>query len=329
MTADGHGGLLSVSLKSSSTRFQALPMNRIILLTDYQDRFSGKWAAVPYRSGMDKGRLAQHFLEAGFEAEFLSYPQVDLRTRSFEGEIIIYTSSEDHELYYKSFVEDIIYGLELQGARLLPPFRYLRAHHNKVFMEILRDLMPIPGIKNIRSKYFGTLEDVKQMNPIGWSEMVIKGSAGASSEAVRKASNKKQLIKWAKKLSRTRHWWNDIWDLGRSFKHRGYKRESRHRKKFVVQNYVSGMKRDWKVLVFGKKYYFLERRPRKGDFRASGSGLISYPDQVPKGLLDFACQFYDALNLPFLAMDLGFDGDQFYLIEFQALYFGNHRILGP
>jgi len=152
----------------------------------------------------------------------------------------------------------------------------------------------------------------------------IKGSAGASSEAVRKASNKKQLIKWAKKLSRTRHWWNDIWDLGRSFKHRGYKRESRHRKKFVVQNYVSGMKRDWKVLVFGKKYYVTERIPRRGDFRASGSGLFSHIDQVPKGLLDFACKFYEALNLPFLSMDLGFDGNQFCLIEFQALNFGTH-----
>lgn len=301
-------------------------MKRIILLVDYQYRFSYKWAAVPYKSGMDKDLLAQNFADSGFEAEFLSYSQIDFRARSFQGENVLYTSSEDPGLFYKSFVEDVIYGLELQGARLIPPFKYLRAHHNKVFMEIQRDLLPINGIKNIRSKYFGTLEDVKRMGPIGQSEMVIKGSSGASSEAVRKASNGKQLVKWAKKLSRTGDWPYHIWDLGRSFKHRGYRRESRHRKKFLVQNYVSGMKGDWKVLAFGKNYFVLERRARRGDFRASGSGLISYPDQVPKGLLDFARQFYDALNLPFLAMDLGFDGDQFYLIEFQALYFGTHTL---
>ena len=301
-------------------------MKRIVLLTDYQNRFSGKWAAVPYRSGMDKDRLAQYFREAGFEAEFLSYSQIDFRARSFRGENIIYTSSEDPGLFYKSFVEDIIYGLELQGAKLIPPFKYLRAHHNKVFMEILRDLMPISSIKNIKSQYFGTLEDVKLMGPLGQSEMVVKGSSGASSEAVYKASNGKQLATWARKLSQTGDWWYHIWDLGRSFKHRGYRRESRHRKKFLVQKYVPGMERDWKVLVFGKKYYILERRPRRGDFRASGSGIISYPEHVSEGLLDFARQFYDAMNLPFLAMDLGHDGHQFYLIEFQALHFGTHTL---
>jgi len=281
---------------------------------------------VPYRSGLDKERLVQHFTQAGFEVEFLSYPEVDLRTRSFEGENILYTSSEDPGLFYKSYVEDIIYGLELQGARPIPPFKYLRAHHNKVFMEILRDLMPIPEVKNIRSRYFGTLEDVKQINPVSPSEMVIKGSAGASSEAVCKASNGEQLVKWAKRLSRTRDWRYHMWDLGRSLRHRGYKRESRHRKKFLVQNYVPGMSKDWKVLVFGRKYYVLERRPRKGDFRASGSGLIHYPDRLPNGLLDFAWRFFTELDLPFLGMDVGFDGSQFYLLEFQALHFGTHTL---
>jgi glutathione synthase/RimK-type ligase-like ATP-grasp enzyme len=164
------------------------------------------------------------------------------------------------------------------------------------------------------------------MSPESKSEMVIKGSSGASSEAVRKASNSKQLVNLAKKLSRTGNWPYHIWDLGRSFKHRGYKRESRHRKKFLVQDYVRGINGDWKVLAFGKKYYVLKRSPRKGDFRASGSGLIAYPDQVPRELLDFARHFYEALSLPFLAMDLGFDGDQFYLIEFQAVYFGTHTL---
>jgi glutathione synthase/RimK-type ligase-like ATP-grasp enzyme len=273
---------------------------------------------------MDKKRLAQHFQEAGFKVEFITYSQIDFRTRSFKGENILYTSSEDAGLFYKSYIEDIIYGLELQGARLLPPFKYLRAHHNKVFLEILRDLLPILCIKNIKSRYFGTLEDLKWMDPIGQSEMIIKGSAGASSEAVRKASNGKQLFQWAKKLSRTTDWRYEIRDLVRFFRHRGYKRESRHRKKFVVQNYVSDMKRDWKVLVFGKKYYVTERRPRKNDFRASGSGIFSHIDQTPEGLLDFAKEFYEAMNLPFLSIDMGFDGDQFCLIEFQALNFGTH-----
>jgi len=275
---------------------------------------------------MDKDRLRQQFMKAGFEAEFLAYPEIDLRRRSFAGENILYTSSEDLGLRYKSYVEDVVFGLELQGARLLPPFRFLKAHHNKVFMEILRDILTLDEIKNIRSRYFGTLEDAKRTGWKDGSELVIKGSSGASSEEVYKARNQREFFKWARKLSRVSDWRGYLWDLGRAIRHPGYQRESRHRKKFLVQNYVPGMSKDWKVLVFGRKYYVLERRPRKGDFRASGSGLIHYPDRLPNGLLDFAWRFFTELDLPFLAMDVGFDGSQFYLLEFQALYFGTHTL---
>jgi len=301
-------------------------MKRILLITDYQDRFSSKFSATPYRSGMDKEQLAAYFLDSGFKAEFLPYSMIDFRKQSFKDEIVLYTSSEDSGLVYKSFLEDIIYGLELQGARLIPPFKYLKAHENKVFMEILKDLMPIPEIKNIRSEYFGTLEDLKRVDMSGQSEIVLKGSAGSSSDAVRKASSKKQLIRLATKLSRTRDWRYHIWDFGRSFKHRGYRRESRHRNKFLVQNFVPGMDCDWKVLVFGKKYYLLERKVRRNDFRASGSGRFSYPNQVPNGLLDFTHQLFDYLELPFLSLDIGFDGNQFYLLEYQTLHFGTYTL---
>lgn len=47
---------------------------------------------------------------------------------------ILNTSSEDNGYHYKDYIEDIILGLYLQGAILLPEYKYLRANNNKVYM---------------------------------------------------------------------------------------------------------------------------------------------------------------------------------------------------
>jgi hypothetical protein len=86
------------------------------------------------------------------------------------------------------------------------------------------------------------------------------------------------------------------------------------------------MPNDWKILIFGSKYYILERKVRKKDFRASGSGNFSYPDNVPDGLLDYSKLIFDKLNIPFLSLDIGYDDNDFYLIEFQTLHFGTVTI---
>jgi len=59
----------------------------------------------------------------------------------------------------------------------------------------------------------------------------------------------------------------------------GYVKRSLHRRKFVVQNFIGGLTHDYKVLAYGKKYYVVRRDNRPGDFRASGSGLLSWPEE--------------------------------------------------
>ncbi len=44
---------------------------KIILLTDYKDRFTSKWSAKPYCSGMDKEIINNEFNKRGFTVEFL------------------------------------------------------------------------------------------------------------------------------------------------------------------------------------------------------------------------------------------------------------------
>ena len=302
-------------------------MNKeLIFIVDFNNRFSSKWAAKPYRSGMDKALLKSEFEKLGIDIQFMPYYDIDFRDKSFfENKVFLYTSSEDKNLYYKSYIEDIILGLEMIGAEIIPSYKYLRAHHNKTFMEIMRDVSDFDN-KDIKSKYFGTFEDFKKNAKNLDYPLVLKSAFGATSKTVTLINSVKQGLKKTKQFSRSKSLFYDIRDILRRIRHKGYIMESTHRKKFIVQNLIAGMDRDYKILVFGKKYFVLERRVKKNDFRASGSGLIAYTKELPEGMLDYAKQFFEYQNLPFFAMDVAFNGTGFTLIEFQALYFGTHTL---
>ena len=299
-------------------------MRKIFLITDYKKQFGSKQRAEFYMSGFNKKLLSQRFEDLGYDAEYIEFTDVDFRAGDFNNQLVNYTSSEDPGLHYKNYIEDIIYGLHLHGAILLPEYKYLRATNNKVFMEILRDLSNLTEIKNIRTRTFGTVAELERRAEDG--SFVIKPSAGAMSRGVLLSKNKNELIRKAKKISRTRFLYSELWDLKNKIKHRKYIPHSLYRSKFIVQNFVQPLDNDWKVLVYGDKYYALNRKTRKNDFRASGSGLFHYSKELPEGLLDFARIIYKAMNVPQLSMDIAYDGREYYLLEFQAVYFGTKTL---
>jgi len=301
-------------------------MKKIYLLTDYKGFFGSKHSAVPYRSGMDRELLRKYFEDKGYTAKFLPFCDVDPANTSFKGQYVLYTSSEDKDYHYKTYIEDICYALQLQGAIVIPEYKYLRANNNKVFMELLRDLCDLQIIKNLKARHFGTIEELKERAKAIEGKQVVKAAEGAMSKYVFLADDQDELLSRAKKISRTRSLFSEIWDFGRSLKRRGYIRESKHRKKFLVQPFVPNLPADWKILIYGKKYYLLHRQTRKNDFRASGSGRFSYSENLPDGMLDFAEKVFDSLNVPNLSLDVVFDGKEFYLMEFQAVYFGTTTI---
>jgi len=301
-------------------------MKKIFILTDYKGHFGSKHNAVPYRSGMNKELLKKYFEESNFEVNFLEFSEIDFRKMNFKDKYVLYTSSEDIGYHYKDYIEDIILGLHLQGAILIPEYNYLRANSNKVFMEILRDQMNLDSIKNIKSHHFGTIEELDDRIDEFTFPVVIKSAAGAMSSGVRLAHNKKELIKIAKRLSRTKYLYDELWDYGRSIKHKGYIRESKYRKKFIVQNFIPELENDWKIVIYDKKYYILYRGIRDNDFRASGSGKFIFKEMIPDGILDFAEEIFNYFDVPNFSIDIAFNGNNFYLLEFQAVYFGTTTI---
>lgn len=303
-------------------------MDKIIyIVTDYKNNFGSKFTASPYRSGFDKDLLKKLFEEEGYHIDFLA-PSVlsNSDLRAFNNKIVLYTSQEDDELFYKSFLEDLIYSMELSGAIVIPSFALFHAHENKVFFEMIRKSSGIPPLNNFLTYWFGTYDEFKFACDKLSFPIVIKTYFGSMSRGVFLANNKSEAQKLVKKITRTNNLYLKIWDTIRFYKHKGYVRESWNRKKFILQEYIPGLTNDYKVLIYGSKYYVLERENKKGDFRASGQGNLSFIKELPAGLLDFSEKCFVVFASPQASFDIGFNGKDFFLFEAQFVYFGTYTI---
>ncbi len=293
---------------------------KIYLITDYRGGFYSSIRNIENMYSMDVELLCRYFAEQDCELIVMSFADVDFREQNYSGKWVLYQSSEDPGLCYKSYIEDIVLGMHLQGARLIPPFNMLRAHHNKVFMEILRDLSPLKQLKTIRTKCYGIFEEFAQADTS--YPCVMKPASGACSKGVVLVNNKADKTKYGKKLSRVRYFLPDLKERIKRIYRRGYVPRSLHRGKFIVQNLISGLSGDYKVLVYDDKYYVLHRQTRKNDFRASGSGLFRWPEETPTELLDFAREIFLSFDVPFVSLDIACNGDNYHLLEFQFLSYG-------
>jgi glutathione synthase/RimK-type ligase-like ATP-grasp enzyme len=301
----------------------------INILIDYKNRFQYKCGSIPYRSGMDKLMLQKYFKEKGYTVKFFHFSEINFNTMNFKEQIVLYTSSEDIGYHYKSYIEDIILGLQLQGAILIPDYKYLRANNNKVFMEILRKIIGNPELDSLKSSHIGVISDLKkslffQNDEFGY---VIKTAEGAMSRGVSLAKNYKELIRKSKKVSKTKNLYTDLRDIARKILFRNYKMESKYRQKFIIQEFIPNLQNDWKVLVYWDKAYILKRYTRKNDFRSSGSGNFFFEIDFPEGILDFALKIQKIMKLPCISLDICFDNKNFHVVEFQAIYFGTTTLV--
>ena len=176
------------------------------------------------------------------------------------------------------------------------------------------------------TKVFGCYEELIENCSDITFPCVVKEAKGAGSKGVYISKNKKELEKVVKKISRTTYYAEDLRDILRVIRHKGYIKESLHRSKFIVQEFIPDLSNDWKVLVFWDKYYVLRRKNRPNDFRASGSGLFSFDEMVDTRLLDAAKEIRRIFDVPMISLDLAISNNRVVLLEFQFLYFGTSTL---
>ena len=298
---------------------------KIYLFTDYRDQF---YFSTRYRGAcIDTHKLKRNFEKEGFEIIIKRFQDIDFRTENYTNEWVLYQSSEDPNLLYKSYIEDIVLALKLQGAKLVPSFSYFRAHHNKVFMEILRDHIDIDEIKNIKSKGFGTYEEYSKSEIFNIDRStIIKPGFGTRSRGIKLLNSKFKKIKHSKIASKSFTFDNfKLW-LSKLKTGRDYTPMSNNRSKFIIQEFISDIKGDYRILAYGEKYYCVYRENRSNNFRASGSGKLDFESAIPEGLLDYAKTVYTKFDTPFMSLDIGHKDGVFYLFEFQFMCLGQYTL---
>jgi glutathione synthase/RimK-type ligase-like ATP-grasp enzyme len=299
---------------------------KITLLVDYKGEYFPTHRGTS--RGTDLDRLSLRFAERGYTLDVRGFAEVDFRSESFEGRHVIYQSAQDPGLDYKGYIEDVLLGMKLQGAHLIPEFHLFRAHHNKVFMEILRDLSASEEVRSLRSRCYGSYEDfVSDIDSITFPA-VLKPASGDSARGVALLRNRVEAKLRVRQLTRMlvpREVWKNVY---RKAFMKGWRMDSFHRQKFVVQEFVPGLDHDWKVLVFGPRYFVRVRPTRRGDFRASGvKGERSFPRDLPEGLLDFVEKIFGSFGSPHASVDVLHDGARFHLGEIQFVRFGTGPLL--
>ena len=316
--------MAAIHIFKTTVIFWTINMKTIYALCDYQGRFGSKYFGEPYKSGMDKEILKKAILDSGYNLHYRYFTDIKF-IDTFKNQFVIYTSQEDPGYYYKSFIEDIVYNLEMHGAITIPSYKFLRANNNKVMMELLRKLY-LPEMYQLQVMCFGTYEELKrEINNIPLP-CVLKLSEGAGSKSVFFASSEAELLGKVKNVARTPYFKEEIRDILRLVKYKGYKRKSLYRKKFIVQEFIPDLSNDWKVLIFWDKYYVLRRKNRPNDFRASGSGLFSFDETVDPRLLEAAKEIRGIFDVPMISLDLAISNNRVVLLEFQFLYFGTSTL---
>ncbi len=314
-------------------------MKRLLILTDEESEFLVSKPDLKFFRSMDVGSIKSHFTARGFEVSVLKFSELDLN-KDYKGFYVIYQTSEAEGNFYKRYIEDLVYFLEKQGAVVLPPHELLKAHHNKIFMELLRYKFADESLKTIKSWCYGSWVDARNFN--SHFPAVIKRTSSSGGAGVFLAKNKNQYDKYVKKAGRVIfaldlgdfivvYFKNVIKKLIKFL----YPSRSKYVKyntaplssSIIVQNFIEGLRGDYKVLIFGRKYYCMYRKNRDNDFRASGSGrFYEVPEKDQEGLLNFAKRITSEIDFPIFGIDIGFDGKDYHLIEFQMIHLGTSAL---
>jgi glutathione synthase/RimK-type ligase-like ATP-grasp enzyme len=218
----------------------------INVLTNHKMEFYSSMALLKEKKlSMNIELMKQYSSEYQIEFKFMNFQEVSFIGVNYKNQIFLYISSEDPDLLYKSYIEDIVMGLKLQGAILIPDLFLFKAHHNKVFMEILRAILLNKIDTGITSQHFGTLEDFEKYKHLVSLPSVIKKASSTGSHGVELLKTRRDLNKIPYRISRS-------FNIKESFKRilGIWSPFSNYRNKFIIQNFIPGLSGDFKIYIY-------------------------------------------------------------------------------
>jgi len=301
-------------------------MEEILLIVDSEGKFRQD---IQCWDGIDLKKYISVIETNGYKIKLTNYDEIinGIGIKNIVGKKIFYTSSQ--KLKYKEYMDDILFELS-KDNELIPRYEIFKAHENKTYQELYKQRI---GINSLDSYSFGCLKDICKYEHNIKFPVVLKLLTGAGGAGVTLAKNFTELE--TKIKNNTEEKFNLSFEVKKLLKkyvfkkryHEGFYGIDKNIGRYMLQEFVPNLNEDWKVLVFGEKYYVLNRKTRENDFRASGSGKLSYLE-APLEVLKFAKECFTKLNIPVASFDVCIDSNQkCYLVEYQGLHFGPYTLM--
>lgn len=271
--------------------------------------------------------LIQELFERGVDAKITTLNQIaEEGLSSYKGDTIIFGGSQKKE--ERAVVDDYAFWLEKHGCNVVPSYDCLRALENKGFQVLASEY--ILNDNRLRF-YYNTSDKIKFSK-----DFVYKLVDGAGSNGVFKCNELKSLTSRVNRVLLSEVSAKIIIPFIKQkikslIKWRYIKSKEVYYKpnlKLVMQEFIDGLDCDYKVLVFGHRFFVLKRNIANGDFRASGSNLFEVIENPPEQVLSFAHEVFLKLQSPYCSLDISIDSEgKTNLIEYQCTHFGPYTYM--
>lgn len=302
---------------------------KIIISPIFNQFFSGRiWMGLDYKKIKDE--LENKF---NFQVEIIPFAELQNHLDTIPQNSVLFYSSVYNQEYLR-YIQDTIRYISLKRSDivLLPNQDQLNSLENKGYQELYKDLL---GIEKVEGTYFGDIDEILQNENVNFP-FVLKLLKGALSSGVRLIRDEKELEEFRNKIKKKTLKEKIAFEIN---KKNSFKKDSNlspvqnllssnfedvfsKRIPVVMQKFVPGLECDYKILIFGDKYFVVQRGIRENDFRASGSGKLNWV-VPPFEVLDFAKILKDKFFIPFISLDIGIDSNKnCYLFEYQGTAFG-------
>lgn len=236
------------------------------------------------------------------------------------------------------FATNLIRAIEKLGIRCFPNLDTYITYDNKIAQKYLFEALAIPNIPT--EIYYDKQSALNAIKNADYP-FIFKLSAGAGSNnvimvkshrhakklvhklfgrgmpAINRVSIIKDRISALKKDPSFRKFLFLLGSLARLLVPSKQERESpREHGYFYMQKFLEGNAWDSRLIVIGERCFGVRRNCRPNDFRASGSGNLSYEStNFPIKMLRLAFESAKKLDMQSVAFDFIKEGDKFVIIE--------------
>lgn len=224
------------------------------------------------------------------------------------------------------FAKELLFALEQAGKKVYPNFCTGWHFDDKVGQKYLLESINAPYAKSW--VFYEKLDAIKWIDSTSFPK-VFKLRGGAGSANVKLVKNKSQAINLVNIAfgkgfpaydkfndlkeqyylfkQRKLTWISLIKSLRRLFVSTRFAKTVGNEKGYVYfQEFIPNNESDTRIIVINNKAYGLRRMVRKGDFRASGSGVFDY-NGVSLAAVKVAIEVASKLKLQSVAFDFVFD----------------------